>query len=87
VSPSRRIYGKGGSYEFFSGVDAARAYITGCFKQDLTHDLRGLNEEKLKGLESWKKFYKNHEKYVWVGKVWHDPIDPESPIPPACGQS
>lgn len=48
VSAKRYIYGAGGSYSFFAGRDASRAYVTGCFKEHLTHDLRGLDEEQLK---------------------------------------
>jgi hypothetical protein len=31
-----------------AGVDAARAFGTGCFKDHRTHDLRGLSESELK---------------------------------------
>lgn len=37
-------YGPGGSYHFFAGRDAARAFVTGCFDEDLTPDLRGVEE-------------------------------------------
>ena len=37
-------YGPGGSYHFFAGRDAARAFVTGCFESDLTPDLRGVEE-------------------------------------------
>lgn len=47
VSAGKSYYGKGGGYSFFSGKDATRAYITGCFDTHLTHDLRGLKEEEL----------------------------------------
>ncbi|KAK3064576.1 hypothetical protein LTS18_005945, partial [Coniosporium uncinatum] len=42
VSASRHTYGPGGSYHFFAGRDAARAFVTGCFEEDLTADLRGV---------------------------------------------
>ena len=44
VSAGRRVYGPGGMYHFFSGRDATRAFVTGCFQEDLTGDLRGVEE-------------------------------------------
>ncbi|KAJ3179450.1 hypothetical protein HDU85_004860 [Gaertneriomyces sp. JEL0708] len=77
-------YGPGGGYSFFSGVDAARAYITGCFKTHLTHDLRGLSDLEIKTLKTWTDFYENHPDYFYVGKVVHEPIPEDAPIPEPC---
>ncbi|KAI1269882.1 putative heme binding protein [Xylariaceae sp. FL1019] len=44
VSENRRTYGPGGSYQFFAGADAARSYVTACFKEDRNADMRGVEE-------------------------------------------
>lgn len=44
VSSGGRMYGPGGSYNVFAGRDAARGFVTGCFAEDQTADLRGLEE-------------------------------------------
>ena len=44
VSAAPHYYGPGGMYGFFSGRDATRAFVTGCFDTDLNGDLRGLEE-------------------------------------------
>jgi len=87
VSSNPHTYGPGGSYNMMAGVDAARAFATGCFQTHRTHDTRGLSESEQKGLEHWKKFFAEHKTYVRVGRVLHQPIDPASPIPPPCDHS
>lgn len=42
MSSNRRTYGPGGSYHFFAGCDGGRAYVTGCFAEDRTADMRGV---------------------------------------------
>jgi len=81
---SGKAYHPGGPYHFFAGVDGARAFGTGCFKEHLTHDVRGMSESETKSLEHWKMFYAEHPKYFKVGKVLHKPIDPANVIPEHC---
>lgn len=47
VTEGRGIYGRGGYYSFFSGRDASRAYVTGCFKTHLTHDVRDFDDKQM----------------------------------------
>lgn len=41
VSSNQRVYGPDGSYNVFTGVDGGRGYVTGCFGEDRTADMRG----------------------------------------------
>jgi len=77
-------YQPGGSYAILAGKEGARAFGTGCFKQHMTHDTRGLDEGERQSLEHWKKFYANHKTYYRVGRLLLPPVDPASPIPPHC---
>jgi predicted heme/steroid binding protein len=86
VSAGPGYYGKGGSYHYFAGKDASRAYITGCFETHLTHDLRGLSAQELTGLDTWMDFYEKSEKYFYVGRVQFEPIPENAPLPPPCSQ-
>lgn len=44
VSKGRHIYGPGGSYNWFAGTDASRGFVTGCFADDRTPDMRGVEQ-------------------------------------------
>lgn len=82
VSASPQIYGPQGPYRFFSGRDAARAFVTGCFhkKDEFTYDLRGLNSlEAEKDLRAWQDFFANSGKYFFVGTVEHPPLTEDPP--------
>jgi hypothetical protein len=61
--------GPGGSYQFFAGRDASKAFMTGKFKDDLNDDIRDFTPEYMNGLVEWLSFYQNHATYRYVGKV------------------
>ncbi len=81
VSANKRTYGPGGSYNFFTGADGSRAYVTGCFKYHITHDLRGFDDEQMASLQGWHDFFEKSDKYPKVGTVDLPPIDPDSELP------
>ncbi|KAK9381086.1 cytochrome b5-like heme/steroid binding domain-containing protein [Kockiozyma suomiensis] len=82
VSSSYLTYGSGGPYNIFAGRDATRAFVTGCFTSDLTHDLRGIDEEKAKtDVTNWQAFFEQSNKYWYVGHVEHEPITGPPPGP------
>ncbi|ORX70051.1 cytochrome b5, partial [Linderina pennispora] len=80
------FYGPGSTYHIFAGRDSSRAFGTNCLSREdhLTHDTRGLSERELAGIEGWHSFFDNHQRYVKVGTVKLQPIDPKSPIPLPC---
>ncbi|KAI9503325.1 cytochrome b5-like heme/steroid binding domain-containing protein, partial [Coemansia spiralis] len=86
VTDGRGFYGPGSAYNIFVGRDASRAFGTNCLsrKDHLTHDTRGLTQGELAGIKGWHSFFDNHQRYVKVGTVELDPIDPAAPIPPPC---
>lgn len=84
VTSSPHMYGPKGPYRFFSGKDAARAFVTGCFQKDdeFTYDLRGLDEEEAAhDIKGWRDFFEDSPKYWYVGTVQHDPLTGEPPSP------
>lgn len=84
VTPGRWVYGPRGSYHFFAGRDASRAYVTGCFETHLTHDLRGLSVEEVQQIAMWQTFFDEHPRYAHIGNLDLPTIDTTSPIPEPC---
>lgn len=83
VTASPHMYGPKGPYRFFSGRDAARAFVTGCFNKEdeFTYDLRGLDEDEAKhDIASWQEYF-DKGKYWKVGRVQLVPLAGEPPAP------
>ncbi|XP_065890510.1 neuferricin-like [Dysidea avara] len=61
-------YGPNGGYNFFSGVDGTRAFVTGEFNEKgLIDDIRDLKPAEINELQVWIDFY--DKEYTFYGKV------------------
>ena len=61
-------YGPNGGYNFFSGRDGAKAFVTGQFDEEgLTDDVEDLTPMQLGEIDSWIQFY--DKEYTFVGKL------------------
>merc|ERR1712157_689261 len=68
VTKGEKHYGKGKSYAFFAGKDASASFVTGKFNKDgLKRDLTNVTKKEIMGIEDWRKFYAEEEKYPFVG--------------------
>jgi len=61
-------YGPDGGYNFFSGIDGTRAFVTGEFNEEgLVDDIRELKPAEINELQNWIDFY--DKDYTFYGKV------------------
>uniref|UniRef100_UPI00398E93C7 neuferricin n=1 Tax=Pristiophorus japonicus TaxID=55135 RepID=UPI00398E93C7 len=68
VSKGKKHYGPGGSYSFFAGQDACRAFVSGDFTETgLVDDVSGLSPTEVLSLSDWLAFYK--KEYIFKGKL------------------
>ncbi len=68
VGKGERYYGPDGGYNFFSGRDGTRAFVTGQFDEEgLVDDVEGLSPLQLGEVDSWVKMY--NKDYTYVGKL------------------
>ena len=67
VSKGDKYYAPGGSYNFFAGKDATRAFATGDFENDLNDNVEDFNGQQAKGILDWKTTYDTQ--YIWLGKL------------------
>lgn len=68
VEKGRKHYGPGGSYHFFTGRDASKAFVTGDFSEaGLTDDVSTLTPAEIVVLYDWLAFYQKD--YTPVGRL------------------
>lgn len=65
------MYGPGGPYHIFAGIDASRALGKMSFTPEDTssHDLSDLNAEQVKTLDDWERKFIEAKKYPVVGRL------------------
>ena len=65
------MYGKGGPYQLFAGIDASRALAKMSFnKEDLvSSDLSDLSADERTTLNEWEKKFIEGKKYPIVGNL------------------
>ncbi|XP_048450118.1 neuferricin-like, partial [Rhincodon typus] len=69
VKKGKKHYGPGGSYSFFSGRDACRAFVSGDFTENgLVDDVSGLSPSQILSLHEWLDFYK--KEYIFKVQAW-----------------
>ena len=60
MTASPQYYGKEGGYNWFSGRDASRSFIDGCFNEkcfDAEKGLDGLTQSQIDSIIEWRSFY------------------------------
>ncbi|VDK73659.1 unnamed protein product [Onchocerca ochengi] len=74
VQKGAKHYGPGGSYHFFAGRDATRAFVSGDFSEKgLVDDIEGLGDQDLLGIFDWIKFYeKDYDLAGYLQGTYYD---------------
>ncbi|EFO17290.2 hypothetical protein LOAG_11209 [Loa loa] len=74
VQKGVKHYGPGGSYHFFAGRDATRAFVSGDFtEKGLVDDVEGFSDQDLLGIFDWIKFYeKDYDLAGYLQGTYYD---------------
>lgn len=68
VTEGKKNYGPGGSYHFFAGKDASRAFVIGKFtEENLIAEISDLSTQQIGDLNKWVMFFE--EKYPEIGRL------------------
>lgn len=83
VTGGTEFYGSGEGYSFFAGKDASVTFVSGQFNEEgLKKSLDELQPNELRGVESWRLFYRQHDKYKFKGLLVGELYDSEgNPTP------
>lgn len=68
VTEGERHYSKGQGYNVFIGQDASRAFHSGEFDK-VVEDVRDLSVSAMQDVIGWRRFYRQHATYRFVGVV------------------
>lgn len=77
VSKARDMYGPGGTYHPLVGIEGTKAFATGCLEEDCIHITvkeSPLSSDEEVEMKRWLDFYKNHDKYEYVGRLTENNI-------------
>jgi predicted heme/steroid binding protein len=70
VTAGPLYYGPEGGYRGFAGKDGSKAFVTGHFNETgLIPDCSELTPGQCKDILSWRDFYRDEEKYFYLGKL------------------
>lgn len=75
VSAALDIYGPGHAYHSLVGRNATLAFANACVEEECFHNTDGLTTEDYEDVDRWVEFYYSHDKYKFVGRLVHNPID------------
>jgi len=67
VTSGKKFYGKGQTYNFFTGKDATRSLKSGCFDESCPLGWADLTPEEEKEFDWHVDFYRTHKTYKFVG--------------------
>lgn len=70
VTKGAEYYAEGAGYHGFAGRDAAVPFVTGVFTEEESQKSTDvLKDGELYGMKSWVVFYKNEERYPFLGRL------------------
>jgi hypothetical protein len=70
VSKGQEYYAEGSGYHVFAGHDGAVPFITGTFNdEEAEKSTDVLKDAQLVSLKTWVEFYRDEERYPFLGKL------------------